>query len=398
MNRNMLPYLLTILLVLAPVELLAASQARGQTRNNPPSPPQLAAPLTISQVIESLYSLGVTRTEDLISKNKVQFEATPEIVGILKELGATDKLLALIPKPKPQPVAPTPVVDVPKVAGPVRVVCEPSDCTIVVNQTFYGSTEDRSKILPGLKPGSATIQVFSNGYVPQTQQLLLQEGRAEEARFQLVSTPDSQQAKGQRLVLDAMNALGGVQAMTLLRDFQGDGTLDWKDEKGAVQQGSIKFTKNFDKELQLEVKTKDGSCSSLISGESSKQTCRGSLKNSEKTMETATANLLLYEVQNVLGTFIGGKPTLVGNDSARRIKVDLAEGSYVLTLDEDKLPVELEHTRRGAVPSVIKVRYSDYGNISTGKYPVHLTISADGNAVYSFAVNGVSTRSVMLKK
>jgi len=129
--------------------------------------------------------LGVTKTEELVSKNKVQFEATPEIVGILKELGATDKLISFIPKPRPQPqpIAPPPVVEVPKIAGPLQVTCEPSDCMIVVNQRFYGLTEAHRKVVPELKPGPATVQVFTDGYEPQTQRVDLQEGRPAEARF-----------------------------------------------------------------------------------------------------------------------------------------------------------------------------------------------------------------------
>ena len=108
MSRRIQLFFIAILLGLAAVGPLGASQSRGTGRGAQPAAPQ-PGPLSISQVIESLYSLGVTRTEELVSRNKVQFEATPEIVEILKDLGATDKLLSLVPKPKPQPVAPPPV-------------------------------------------------------------------------------------------------------------------------------------------------------------------------------------------------------------------------------------------------------------------------------------------------
>ncbi len=394
MNRRIQSFFLVILLGLAPVGLLDASQSRGQTRGTQPSPQQPAGPLGISQVIEALYSLGVTKTEDLVSRNKVQFEATPEIVGILKDLGATDRLLSLIPKAKPQPVAPPPIVEVPKVAGPLQIICEPIDCFIVIGDRYYGLTEARSKIVPTLTPGPATVQVFSNGYDPQTQQVLLQEGQTAEARFRLTLTSESKAEKGQHFALDAMRALGGIPALAVLQDFKGDGTLEWKDEKGTLQQGSMKFTKNRDQEMQLEIKTKDGDCSSLISGKTSRDTCRGSLKNSEKVVSVAAANLLLYEVQNVISSFLSGTPTLVGTDTAPRIEIQRGDASWVLTLDNDKFPVELVHTRRGPTPSVVNVRYSGYGNISAGKYPTHLQVSVDGSTIYTFTINGVSTRSV----
>jgi len=398
MIRRIPLFFIAILMGLAAVGSLDASQARGQARGAAPVTPQ-PGPLSISQVIESLYSLGVTRTEDLVSKNKVQFEATPEIIGILKDLGATDKLLSFIPMARPQPAAPNPVVEAPKVAGPVRVTCEPTDCYIVINDRYYGLTESHSKDVPALTPGTATIQVFNNGYDPQTQKIQLQEGRPAEARFQLNLTSESQVDKGQRLALDAMRAIGGFQAVSLLQEFQGDGTLEWKDEKGTLYQGSMKFTKNRDQELQLEIKTKDGgSCSSLVSGDTSRNTCKGSLKNSEKFVSTAAADLLLYEVQNVIASFLSGTPAMVGNAAAPQIEMQRGDASYVLTLDQDKLPAELVHTRRGSTTSVTNVRYLDYGKITSGKYPTHLQISVDRNAMYTFTSNGVSTRSVTVNR
>jgi hypothetical protein len=212
-------------------------------------------------------------------------------------------------------------------------------------------------------------------------------------------TSESKFEKGQRFALDAMRAFGGFQAVALLQEFEGDGSLEWKDEKGMLQQGSMKFTKNRDLELQLDVKTKDGgSCTSLVSGNTSKDACKGSLKNSEKIVSAAAANLLLYEVQNVIASFLSGTPTLVGPAAAQQIEIQRGDASWLLTLDEDKLPVALVHTRRGTDPSVVNIRFSDYGKISSGKYPTHLQISVDGNAIYTFTINGVSTRAVTVNK
>jgi hypothetical protein len=399
MSRRIQSFFLVSFLGLTAVGLLDASQSRGQARGAQPSPTPPVAPLGIAQVIESLYSLGVTRTEELVSRNKVQFEATPEIVGILKELGATDKLLSLIPVAKPQPVAPPPVVEVPKVSGPFRVTCEPTDCFIVINDRYYGLTEAHSRIVPSLAPGTATVQVFNNGYDPQSQQITLQEGRPAEVRFRLNLTSESKLEKGQRFALDAMRAFGGFQAVALLQEFQGDGSLEWKDEKGALRQGSMKFTKNRDQELQLEIKTKDGgSCTSLVSGNTSKDSCKGSLKNSEKVVSVAASSLLLYEVQNVITSFLSGTPTLVGTAAAPQIEIQRGDASFVLTLDQDKLPSELVHTRRGTAPSVVTVRYTDYGKISSGRYPTHFQISMDGNAIFTFTIDGVSMNSVTINR
>jgi hypothetical protein len=67
---------------------------RGQ--RGPAKPPMQ---MTLKQVAESLLSLkNSARVEELISKaNGVQFQATPAIVDILKQLGARSKLISMIP-------------------------------------------------------------------------------------------------------------------------------------------------------------------------------------------------------------------------------------------------------------------------------------------------------------
>jgi len=352
----------------------------------------------MSQVVEALYSLGATKTEDLVARNKVRFEGTPEIIELLKELGATDKLLSFIPTPAPltppTPVVVAPIAEVPKIAGPFRVICEPSDCSIVINEHLYGSTEAHNRLISTLPPGDATVHVFSNGYESQEQQVLLRQDQPAEVRFRLALTSESRQAKGRQFALDAMHALGGVPTLSLMRDFQGDGTLEWKDDKGAIQQGSMKFTKNIDQDIQLDFKTKDGACTSLKLGKSSKQTCRGSLKNSETLADEAATYLLRYEVQNVIADFLTGTPALVENEAATQIEINTADASDVLTLNENKLPAELVHTRRGTPHPVIKITYSDYVNFSTGQYPIRLQVSVDDNPVFAFALKGISTRVV----
>src|SRR5690242_7388502 len=67
-------------------------------------------PLTLRQVIESLFTLkNSARVEDMISKaGGVQFRATPDNVDILKQFGASQKLISLILPPPPPPAPPQP--------------------------------------------------------------------------------------------------------------------------------------------------------------------------------------------------------------------------------------------------------------------------------------------------
>src|SRR5262249_56874388 len=102
---------------------------RGQRASSAPSakPP---SPMTLKQVIDSLSSLrNSARVESLISKAGVQFQATPEVVDLLKQFGASQKLISMIPPPPPPPPPPP----APKTAGPLTIMCEPKDCSIAVD-------------------------------------------------------------------------------------------------------------------------------------------------------------------------------------------------------------------------------------------------------------------------
>jgi hypothetical protein len=155
----------------------------------------------------------------------------------------------------------------------------------------------------------------------------------------------------------------------------------------------MKFSKSSSQDLQLEFKVKDGNCSSSIAGKTSKQTCKGSLKNAERTAADAADLLRLYEIENVMSDILGGTETFLTNDTVPKVETTVGGDSYVLALNNDKLPAELVHTRRGKVASVITVTYSNYVNLGGGKYPSQLEISRDGSPVFAFIMKGISTRA-----
>src|SRR5689334_5729958 len=98
--------------------MLAQQPARQPQRGQRSTPAKAPTPLTLRQVIESLLSLrNSSRVEDLISKAGVQFEATPAVVDVLKQFGASPKLISMIPPPPPPSLPPPPPP--PRVAGPL---------------------------------------------------------------------------------------------------------------------------------------------------------------------------------------------------------------------------------------------------------------------------------------
>src|SRR5262245_887943 len=156
-----------------PAPQQSAPQTPAPQRGQQTSPPQTSAPqrgqraaakppmpMTLRQVIESLITLkSSSRVEDLVSKSGVKFQATPGVLDILKEFGAGPKLLSMIP---PAPAAAS--APAAKVAGPLTVMCEPKDCTIVVCEMYKGTTSQNRMTITGLNAGESMVEVFADGY------------------------------------------------------------------------------------------------------------------------------------------------------------------------------------------------------------------------------------------
>src|SRR5687767_8995508 len=81
-------------------------RVQSRTSARPPTP------ITLRQVLEALSSLrNSSRVEAQISRaGGVQFEASPAVVDILKQFGASAKLISMIPLPPPAPEPPAPTL------------------------------------------------------------------------------------------------------------------------------------------------------------------------------------------------------------------------------------------------------------------------------------------------
>src|SRR5262249_37754606 len=181
-----------------PPQNRGAQPQRGQ-RATPPKPP---TPLTLRQVIEALFSTrNSSRVEDQISKAGVQFQATPAIVDILKQFGASPKLISMIPAPPPPPELPAP-----KLAGPLTVICEPKDCAVAVDDKYAGSTTQNRKTVSGLHPGEVSIDVFADGYEHLNRRIQLQEGKPAEEKFSFKRSPELRQQIASAALLKAVTS------------------------------------------------------------------------------------------------------------------------------------------------------------------------------------------------
>ena len=361
-----------------------AQPQRGQ-RAAAPKPPM---PLTLRQVIEALSSTrNSARVEDQISKAGVQFQATPGVLDFLKEFGASAKLLSMIPAPPTPPAPPAP-----KIAGALTVVCEPKDCTVIVDEMYKGPTTQNRLNVTGLPAGNAKLEIYAEGYEPITRQIQLPEGKPAEEKFALKRSTLILQQSASASLLKALSGIGGIDGVQELADLEGNGFLQWTNSGGQVEEWMMSFNKRIGKDLVVTFKSKDGQCTASISGQNAKQDCRGGLKNSgEKIAQQATLLLLSYQVHDVMQTLLK-RPLITSETDENRLESSDTKDSYVLTLDSDGLPVDLVY-RIGDNDTPVQVHYANYMSVNKARYPGRIAIGRlNSQPVWVFAMNSVRTK------
>jgi PEGA domain-containing protein len=381
-----------------------SAQSRGsqvpKTSQQPPAgkrgiSPKPQPPLTLRQVIESLLSSkSSSRAENLVAMRGIQFESTPATLDILKELGASDKLLSMISansKPSTQPAASEVAAPANKVAGPLNIVCEPTDCLVVVD-SYRGLTVQNRMTVTGLKPGEFAVQVLAEGYEPVGQKIRLEEGKPLEATFRLKRTEWSRQQAASVSVLKVLRALGGADGIAELGDIEGDGMLDWADSAGKRQQWPMTFKKQIGDDLRMTFKTKNGQCTGSMSGQSAKQDCKGDLKGGENITAQATSLFLSYQLQDVMQTLMN-RPLLTSETSDDRLESAGNRDAYSLTLGPAGLPVDLIYkSDQEGTDLPIQVQYANYLKLNKGRYPGRVAIGRiNATPVFIFTITNVRT-------
>ncbi len=347
--------------------------------------------MTLRQVIESLSTLrNSSRVEELVSKAGVQFQASPVALDILKQFGASAKLLSMIPPPV---VPPSPAPPAPKLAGPLTIVCQPKDCAFAIDDRYEGSTEHNRKTVSGLHPGDVTVQVFADGYEQLTQRIQLTEGKPAEQQFLLKPSLLARQNSARASVLKALASLGSIDGVAELTDIDVDGTMQWTDSDGKVQQWTVAFNRHPGRNLSATFKTSDGQCTASISAQTSKQDCKGALKNGgDKIADQASTVFLSYQLQDVLHALVQ-RPLVASEADENRVESMDTADSYVLTVGEDGLPAELVYKIGDKAP--IQVRYSNYSNVNKGRYPHQIAIGrVNSDPVWVFNLKTVHSRIV----
>jgi hypothetical protein len=367
----------------------AAAPRAGQ-RASAAKPP---TPLTLKQVIESLSATrSSARAEGLVSKAGVQFEATPAVVDILKQFGASQKLISMLPVPSPPPVPAAPPA--PKVAGALTIVCEPRDCAVAINERYEGTTVQNRKTVGGLPPGEITLQIFADGYDHLSRRIVLEKDKPAEERFSLKRSVVARQESARASLLKVLTGLGGVDGLVEISDVEGEGTMQWTNNAGGVEQWTMAFKKRPGRDLSATFKTTEGECIATISAQSAKQECKGGLRNrGEKIAEQGASLFLSYQVEDVAQALL--KRSVMASEASDDIVESInAKDSYVLAIGNDGLPSELTY-RIGDTEVPIQVKYSNYLTLNKGSYSSVISIGRLNSApAWIFTIKSIRSRAL----
>jgi hypothetical protein len=308
------------------------------------------------------------------------------VLDILKEFGAGPKLLSMIPS---APAAPTPPA--PKVAGPLEIVCEPKDCSVVIDDTYRGTTAQNKTTVSGLPTGEVAVQVFADGYEDVSQRIVLEQGKPAEAKFSLKRSESVRQQAASASMLRAITTLGGMDGITELGDIEGDGIVAWTDNAGNVQEWPMTFRKRVGKDIATTFKTREGQCTASITAQSTEQQCRGGLRGSgENIAAQATLLFLSYQIQDVMQALLN-RPLIASETGDDRLESSDDHDAYQLTLGPNGLPSGLTY-RTGEKDVPIQVQYSNYLKLRNGMYPGRTAIGRINAApVFVFTIKSVRT-------
>jgi len=348
---------------------------------------KVPTPLTLRQVLESLSTLkNSKRVEDQISRAGVSFRGTPETLDILKQFGASAKLISMIPAPPATPEPPKPAE--PKIAGALTVACEPLDCMVVVRGKYEGKTAQGRKTINGLEAGVVNVEVFADGYEHVIQSVQMEEGKPREENFSLKPGTVLRQQNAKAALLKVMSSLGGIDGLSELADIEGSGTLQWTASDGSVEQWPMTFNKRVGRDLVITFKPRDGQCTGSVAAKVVKAECRGGLKNSgEKIAEQGTSLFLSYQLQDVLNTLMARPMTM----SEGRMESPDSQDNYVLTIGKDGLITELIYSIGEDPP--IRIQYSNYLTVNRSRYPGRIAMGRqNAEPAWVFTINSVRSK------
>jgi hypothetical protein len=339
-------------------------------------------PLNLSDVITAL--VAPERKQCIagqVEKRGVSFQRTALITDTLRGLSAPPELIRLIPE--------TPPPAKPAYAGPLTIACQPANCEIVVNDRYYGEAKQGEKTIDGLPAGPTVLRVSGSLMEAEVRNTDLPPEAAHREAFALRPVAEIRSAAGRDLLNRTIRALGGVEGLNTMAEFEGRGTVEVKTGDSDPQEWTLNFQQKWD-EVSLRLVRQKGECTATIHTGPAEATCKGKLRGSPDEVQAARIALSFHRSQlaAALGRLVTANVTSAsGTKAAFQAETDGA--SYRVEVGEQNLPVEMIYRPRKDVPPV-KAEFSDYTEMEDTRFPQQIVLTEpddgkDRSTVFRFS-------------
>ena len=341
-------------------------------------------PYSLDALRDVIGARSEAQAISLVMERKVAFVATDANLNLLRDAGATEKLIEAIVRVAPKP--PT---------GTLSLRCAPGDCMVRIDQLPAEPSQGGQLKKDGLPVGEAVVVVTKDGYAPQQLRATIARDLPAEVSVTLLATEETKIANGKALLDLSLKALGLGEAVTKLNSFNAKGSF----ASYAPKQRDFQIELQARGRQTLEMKvsnTKGESLLLICDGEACAAPGGGILgamklggkklpKDVQEEIDpnvrrfpryNLAALLRVLESPGVRLSAASAEPA-VPNTKEQHLLADLVDGSYDYTLGSDLMPTTVTYASKTGLGAAVTITFAAYVDIGNGgRYPKRTTVKA----------------------
>jgi hypothetical protein len=351
-------------------------------------------PMVMNAIIQMLERVKAgtmveSRVIAFINKRGLDFVATSDNLGKLKDAGASGDLVDLITLLKPPPPKPVVVTPPKPVTGMLQLSCAPAECNIRIDGGPDRTTKNGRLVLEGLVYRQYLVDFRKEGYSSKTERITVAGETQPEIKVALEVAPETRAQWGHNLYRAALQAIGGGAELAELKTMSGAGAASSWDLSGVQSEWNIKATFSGGTYSYVLNNASSGTFSLSCQGETCTQKGRGFGKKVNGPEAAAlNTNLVQYNRFHLLAMLerisnenhrllASGPPT--PGAAEQHLIVDSRDETYDIALDGAFLPVTVSYRTKDGLAAA-KVTYAQWATFEkTGsKYPRHTSVALPG--------------------
>lgn len=330
---------------------------------------------TLLRQIQNKATANDLRLTEGIRRRRVDFPLTPENEELLRNLGATSQLIAVISTvAPPAPPRPTPT-------GLLTVRCAPAECEVFLKGTFAGSTESGQFTAQNLAVERFLVNLMKPGYIGQERAIDVEANRTTAVEVELEPDSGTKAGFGKQLLSAMLQQIGiGVRSGIPL-SFTGEGSViawtadgklsDWDFKENFIAGQHAAFDLRGDAKSVLELRCTGERC-----------VPKGKVKKLDQAADdigTTLKVLLRYQFTAMLERILSDRlsPSARSADfnrtKERKLRLEDGDDALEIVLGPDLLPLRITSERKG-LDSGILVTYAHFVKLGEIRYPLDTEI------------------------